>query len=531
MTGFVRSVAAILVLSFFSACTEKAPKNPFAVTEGSIGDAKRLLPLLAADSASGTIAGYVFSGLIKYDKDVQLVGDLAESFEGSDDCRRVVFKLRENVTWHDGKPFTADDVIFTYQKMIDPNVATPYSGDFQRIETIRAVDPHTIEVVYREPFAPGLSSWGMGILPKHLLENEDLNTTEFNRNPIGTGPYKMKEWVTGQKIVLSAYDGYFEGKPKIEEYVYRVIPDSATMFLELQAGGVDLMGLTPTQYQRQTDTDFFKKYFDKYRYPTFAYTYMGYNLSDPKFKDRRVRRAIDLAIDRKAIIDGVLLGLGRPANQPVPPESWAYNSEIPVPNHDPEGAKRILAEAGWNDSDGDGTLDREGTPFSFVLMTNQGNAERAKIAEIIQQSLSKVGIKVEIRVVEWQAFLHQFINKRRFEAIVLGWSLSRDPDGYDIWHSSKTKEGEFNFIGFNNPEADRLLEAGRISCDQDRRTEIYRRLHELIADETPYSFLYYPDALPVIHARIKGVEPSAIGLTYNLPTQWHIPKNRAEWYP
>ena len=199
-------------------------------------------------------------------------------------------------------------------------------------------------------------------------------------------------------------------------------------------------------------------------------------------------------------------------------------------DYDPRKAKALLAEAGWKDTNNDGMLDKDGRPFAFTLMTNQGNEERAKTAEIIQQDLRQIGIKVEIRILEWQAFLHQFIDKKKFEAIILGWSLGRDPDSYDIWHSSKTKEGEFNFVSYNNPEVDRLLLEGRKTCDQNQRKKIYNRIHALIAEDQPYTFLYYPDALPVLHKRFKGISPSPIGIWYNFPTDWYVPKNRAEWY-
>jgi peptide/nickel transport system substrate-binding protein len=526
----VAVVLACAALALASGCNrEKLPPNPNTITLGSIGDAQRLIPMLASDGASADISGWIFNGLIKYDKNLRLVGDLAESFEASSDCRRVTFHLRKGVQWQDGVEFTAEDVLFTYHKMMDPNVATPYRGDFERVEKITVPDPYTVEIRYKEPFAPGLASWGIGIIPKHLLEGRDLNTDEFNRKPVGTGPFKMKEWVTGQKIVLAANDGYFEGRPPLDEFIYRIIPDNATMFLELKAGGLDFMGLSPIQHQRQTDTDEFKRRFTKYRYPAFAYTYLGYNLQDPRFADRRVRQALAMAIDKRAIIEGVQLGLGRPATQPVPPESWAYQPDVTPLEYDPERAIRLLAEAGWTDTDGDGLLNQNGQPFRFTIMTNQGNEERAKSAEIIQQSLKKVGIEVSIRIVEWQAFLHQFIDKRRFEAIILGWSLGRDPDSFDIWHSSKTKEGEFNFVSYNNPEVDRLLLEGRRTCDQEQRKKIYSRIHERIAEDQPYTFLYYPDSLPILHKRFKGVEPSPIGILYNLH-QWRVPQNSAEWY-
>jgi peptide/nickel transport system substrate-binding protein len=308
---------------------------------GSIADAKRLLPMMASDSASGEIAGLIHNGLIKYDKDIKVVGDLAESWDISPDGLLITFHLRRNVKWQDGHPFTAQDCLFTYQKMIDPNVATPYSQDFLRVKSAKALDDYTFQVTYAEPFAPALVSWGMGIIPKHIFEKEDLNTTDYNRHPIGTGPYKIKEWVTGQRIVLEAYTDYFEGRPYIDQYLFRIIPDTATMFLELQSLGIDYMGLDPIQYIRQTDTPVFQEKFQKFRYPSFGYTYMGYNLKDPKFSDKRVRQALTYAIDREGIIKGVLLGLGQVCTGPFPPESWAYNPNIKKYPHDVKKAKDL----------------------------------------------------------------------------------------------------------------------------------------------------------------------------------------------
>jgi peptide/nickel transport system substrate-binding protein len=526
------AVSVLIALAVIGCSRQKAiePADPQAVTYGSIGEPKKLLPMLASDGASGDIAGLVFNGLVKYNPDLQLVGELAESFTVTPDCRQVDFALRPNVKWQDGAPFTAEDVRFTYQEMINPKVATPYRDDFERIKSLDVVDPLHVQVVYKEPFAPGVGSWGMGMIPKHLLEGKDLNTSEFNRNPIGTGPYKMKEWTTGQRIVLEANPDYFEGQPKVARYIYRIIPDSATMFLELKSGGLDFMGLTPVQYQRQTSAPWAANYFQKFKYPSFSYTYLGYNLKDPRFADVRVRRAFTMAINRQSIIDGVLLGLGRVATGPFPPESWAYNPDVKPLLYDPEQAKALLAEAGWTDTNGDGLLDKNGQPFAFTILTNQGNDERKKTAEIIQRDLSAVGVKVEIRVLEWQAFLHDFIDKRKFEAIILGWGLGRDPDAYDIWHSSKTAESEFNFISYKNPRVDQLLIDGRHTCDQARRQAIYRELHQIMNDEQPYTFLYYPDALPILHKRFKGVKVTQLGIWWNFPQEWYVPANKAEWY-
>jgi peptide/nickel transport system substrate-binding protein len=532
LTFFTRPISFLffffLTATLFSCSREPEIKRPNSITIGSTADAKRLIPLLATDSASGDISGWLYNGLTKYDRNIHVTGDLAESWDISPDGLQITFHLKKGVLWHDGVEFTADDVLFTYNTVIDPKIPTPYSSNFGPVKAVERIDKYAIKVSYTEPFAPALESWGMGILPKHILDGKDITSEYYNRNPIGTGPYKLKEWVTGQKVVIESFENYFEGKPKLDKFIVRVIPDNATMFLELKFGGIDFMGLTPPQYKLQASTEFFNKYFQKFKYPSFGYTYLGYNLLDPRFADKRVRQAITHGINKKDIIAGVLLGYGTPCTGPFPPESWAYNPGVRDPGYDPEKSRELLEEAGWKKG-ASGFIEKHGKPFEFTVLVNQGNDARLKTAQIIKENLKIIGIKMNIKVLEWQAMLHEFIDKKRFEAIIMGWALSRDPDMYDIWHSSKTKEGEFNFISFKNEEVDRLLLEGRRTFDFEKRKSIYHRIHEILSDEQPYTFLYVPDGLPVLHKRFKGVEKAPIGIWHDF-IHWHVPKNTMEWY-
>jgi peptide/nickel transport system substrate-binding protein len=492
------------------------------MVEGSIGDASNLIPLLASDSASHEIAGKVYNGLVKYDKDIRVIGDLAESWDVSPDGLVITFHLRKGVRWHDGSPFTAADVLFTYQVTIDPKTPTAYAGDFLKVTKAEVLDSYTFRVTYDKPFAPALMSWGAAVLPKHLLAGQDIARSPLARRPVGTGPYRFKEWVTGQKIVLTANPDYFEGRPYIDGHITRIIPDTATMFLELRAENIDRMGLTPLQYKRQTENNLFRRNFNKHRYLSFSYVYLGYNLRKPLFADKRVRQAIAHAVNKQEIIDGVMLGLAREATGPYKPGVWAHNANVKTYPYDPQKAKALLVEAGWQ-AGGDGLLKKDGEPFIFEIITNQGNEIRAKCAEIIQRRLAEVGITVKIRVVEWAAFVNDFIKKGRFDATILGWSVSMDPDIYDVWHSSKTKPDELNFIGYRNLEVDELLEKGRSTFDQEVRKKCYHRIQEILAEDQPYLFLYVPDALPIIQKRFRGIRPAPLGIGYNV-IKWYVPK-------
>ncbi|WP_298268257.1 peptide-binding protein [Geobacter sp.] len=530
-----RRLLCLVSLMFLVSCSDgSAPTAPTrraagppaygdALVVGSIGEPSTLIPILASDSPSHEVAGWVYNGLVEYDKDLKLVGDLARSWDVSPDGLTITFHLRRGVKWHDGADFTSRDVLYTYRVTIDPRTPTAYAEDFKQVRKAEAPDPYTFRVTYGKPFAPALASWGMNILPAHLLEGKDITRSELARRPVGTGPYRFKEWIAGQKIVLESFHDYFEGRPYVDRYIYRIIPDSATMYLELKAGGIDMMGLSPVQFARQTDTPDFRARFVKYRYPSFSYTYLGYNLKNPLFTDRRVRQAITCAISKDEIVHGVLLGLGQAAHGPYKPGTWAYNPNVNDFGYDPARARTLLAEAGWRETGSDGILEKDGRRFSFTILTNQGNDQRIKTAQIIQRRLRAVGIEVKIRVLEWASFLTNFIDKRNFEAVILAWTIPQDPDIFDIWDSGKTGPKELNFIGYSNPEVDRLLEEGRRTFDQEKRRRCYWRIQEILARDQPYTFLYVPDSLPAVSSRFRGIEPAPAGIMYDF-IHWYVPK-------
>ena len=507
------------------------PSYDDTFVESSIGDASYLNPVLATDSASSDINGLIFNGLVKYDKDLHLTGDLAKSWDISKDGLVFTFHLRKGVRWHDGQPFTADDVVYTYQRLVDPEVKTPYSSSYDKVKKVEALGPYTVRVTYKEPFVPALESWGMGIVPKHVFggaTGRAFNEHPANKHPIGTGPYRFREWKVDEKIVLDANPDYFDGRPHVARVVYRVIPDDAVEFLELRDKAIDTMELTPDQYKAYPE--FFKGY-RKFRFPRAAYTFLGFNLERPPFDSLKIRRAVAHAIDKKELVDGVLLGMGRAATGPFLPLSWAFDPSVKDFDYDPALASKMLAEEGWKDTDGDGVLDKGGKPFEFTVITNQGNKMRSLSAEILQRQLARAGIRMKIRVIEWSTFLKQFVDKHNFDAVILGWTLSPDPDNYGIWHSSQRKEGQYNFVGYDNPEVDRLLEEGRTTFDPEKRKAIYRKMHRIVHDDVPYVFLYYPDLLPVVHDRFVGpeVDPvSSFGFGWNFD-KWYVPENRVKY--
>src|SRR5437870_7782399 len=289
--------------------------------------------------------------------------------------------------------------------MINPKTPSAYGGDFKAVDSIDAVDAYTVHVRYKHPNAKALQSWSIWMLPKHLLETaaregKRREAPQNRTKPVGTGPYLFKEWKSGEKVVLVANPSYFEGRPYISRVVYRIIPSSATTFLELKAKGVDGAKLTELQFKRQTEYPAFRKAYVKSQYAASVYVYLGMNLRDPRFADRRVRQAFAHAINKREIIDGVRLGLAREATGPYKPGTWQYNPNAHQYPYDPAKAASLLAEAGWNTKNADGILMKNGVPFKFDILVAQGGEEGRKVSEIIQVSMMDIGIEYELLGIE-----------------------------------------------------------------------------------------------------------------------------------
>jgi len=536
----ILKLAVILVILLFliSGCSKdngetvkrKPDSSKFgdSLIEGSIGEPSNLIPILATDSASHSVASLIYNGLLKYDKNLNLIGDLAYKWDVSADKRIITFYLRKGIKWHDGTEFTSKDVKFTYETIIDNNTPTAYDSDFRMIDKIETTDDYTVKVYYKIPYAPALSSWTMSILPSHKLKGIPITKSELQRSPIGTGPYKFKEWKSGQFITLEAYDNYYEGIPNIARYTMKIIPDTSTMFLELLNKNIDMMVLSPLQFAKQTSNPRFASDYKKYSYLSNSYTYIGYNLKHPFFKDKKVRQALSYATPKDDIIKGVLFGLGKPADGPFKPGTIWYTDNVSKYDYNIEKAKVLLKEAGFEDKNGDGILEKDGKPFSITISTNQGNTTRSAIAEILQHSWKKLGIKVEIRILEWATFITEYIDKRNFEVVILGWTIPMEPDPYDVWHSSRCGGKNLNFICYQNKEVDELIEKGRVEFDMEKRKDIYHKIAKILADDQPYTFLFYPESLIALHKRFKNIEEAPAGIMHNF-IDWYVEKDQRKY--
>jgi ABC-type transport system substrate-binding protein len=434
----------------------------------------------------------------------------------------IVFHLRSDVRFHDGHLFEARDVQFTYEAIMNPKNISPRLSDFEPVKAVEIVDPMTVRVVYKRLYSLALGTWGMGILPEHLLNEEALKkeaaqlgkdpesfsmrSSQFNRHPIGCGPFVFKEWKPDQFIALDRYPDYWEGAPNYRQYFYRIIPDLLTQEMEFYAGTVDAYAVRPHQVERLKDDPTYQSFSGL----SFGYTYIGYNLRREPFNDRRVRTALSMAINVDQIIQYVLFGQGERITGPFPKQTDYYHPTVkPVP-YDPQGALKLLEEAGWR-RNREGWLEKNGKRLQFTLITNNGNEIRKAILTVAQDEWRKLGIDVRTDLLEWAVFIQERVDKADFDALVLGWTMGIEPDLYQIWHSSQTNPYQLNFVGFKNEKVDDLIIKIRQEYDHERQVGYCHRLHEIIAREQPYTFLYVTQWTAILDKRIVIQETDAEG--------------------
>lgn len=409
---------------------------------------------------------------------------------------QVVFRLRKNVRWHDGAPFTSRDAAFTYRAIMDDATASPRKPDFDLILKVETPDEHTFRVTYRKPYSPALESWMISVLPSHLLEGRPQGwwTKNFNRTPVGTGAFRFAEWKTNEFIRVERNADYFDAPgPWLDGIVYRFMPDQLTLRLAFETRQVDFWGAEPWTVNAFVSDP----RFDVFTSPTSSYTYIGWNLKRPLFQDPLVRRALAHAVDVPSMVRFILYGHGLQSTGLFTPQMWFFNASIQPFAHDPEKARALLAEAGWSPGP-DGILQKNGERFSFTLITNNGNEVRRDIATLTQDGLKQLGIEVKVELYEWAVFLKNHINKGDFDAMVLGWSLGNSYDQFQIWHSSQANPEQLNVVGYKSGKADRLLDEIRQEYNREKIIRMAGELQQTIYEDQPYLFLYVPEGTSVM---------------------------------
>lgn len=484
-----------------------------------------LNPILATDAYASHINKFLFDSLIERDLDtLEFIPKIAERWTISDDKKVYTFYMRRDVKWHDGQPLTADDVVFSYDLIMNPQVQAPHlKVYYQDIESVKKLDDYTVQFKYKTIYYKALTFCGMmDILPKHLLHNkiDSFAQIPFSRAPLGNGPYVFKEWKTNKRIVLTRNENYWDKKPDIRQIEFSIIPDSAIALQVLKKGDLDLLDLRPIQWDRQTNTEKFLSQFQKLKYPNPGFSYIGWNHQSVFFKDTRVRTAMTHMIDRQKINQKLNYNLGEIVTGPFVPFAPQYNQNIKPLAYDVKRAQQLLNDAGWKDTNNNGLLDKDGREFEFDFIYPASSKAVERISTILKEDLEKIGIKMNISKMEWGAFLNRIVEKRQFDATSLSWSSSIDSDPYQVWHSSHAhQERSSNFIAFANVEADRIMEMARTEFDDKKRNELYWQFHQIIHDLQPYTFLYNFPALVVVSRRFENVKVHKLGLDI---TEWTV---------
>ena len=495
---------------------------------GSLQEPNTLNPLLSDLLATAEIGSLIFSGLVQTNDKGEWVADLASEVPTranggvSADGLTVVYRLRPGVTWHDGTPFTSADVKFTWELIMNRRANVVSREGYERISAVETPDANTVIVRYRQFYAPYLTLFGT-ILPKHRLEGEaDLNKAAFNRAPVGTGPFKMREWRIAEAIYLEANPAYFKGRPNLDSLVYRFIPDVSIMLTQLKGGEVDIVSnIGLNQLEQVKAVGGVRAVVT----PNMIWEHLDFNLDNALFQDMRVRQAIALGLDRQAIIANLLKGVASPAVGDQSPLSWAFNPALKAPARDLSAARELLAQAGWKPGP-DGVMVREGRRLDFTLVTTAGNKTREAVAQAIVQQLKELGVSVTVRPVEVPAFFGDVLKARRFEAALYAWVAGLDPDNSSLWHSKNIPgagngyQGQ-NYPGWKSREADALLEVGERTVDLEGRRQAYLRIQELIVAEAPVIPLYFRSNIDAVRDVVVNYKPN--------PTQAGNLWNAREW--
>ena len=456
----------------------------------------------------GEINSLIFLGLTTHDGDNQVAPGAAESWEFDQASNTYTFKIREGLTFHDGQPLTAEDAAFTIEAIMDPDNGSENASNFEDVVRVEAVDELTLELELEAPNVAMLDYLTIGILPKHLLEGEDMTTSSFNQNPVGAGPYKLTDWQQGQAITLEKFDAFYLGEPNIDTVIFKIVEDTDARALQLESGELDFAQITPKALQKFEGSETISVYQMK----TSDYRGIMYNFNSELFgKHRELPAALSYAIDRQAIVDSVLLGHGEAAYSPLQMSDY-NNADVEKYSYDPAKAQAALEAAGWV-KNADGIYEKDGDALSFTINCGQGDQVRIDMANICAQNLNEIGADVTVAVpaeVDWAGQ----------DAYLIGWGSPFDPDDhtYKVFGTDKGA----NYSSYSNAEVDSLLQQARQLENGAERTDLYKQFQEELAADPAYTFIAYIDAIYAGNSNITGMSEDQILGHHGVGIFWNI---------
>jgi peptide/nickel transport system substrate-binding protein len=507
---------------------EEAPVQGGTAIVSRISDFDAFNQFVSTDyDTSQTMRYMLYMPLVRLDDEMNYTPYLADSMWMPEDGSSISFRVREGLTWHDGTPVTAADVVWSTEMYMNPDLAYANLQYFQFIDRVEKVDDRTVTFHFTEPHSDApmdFTEWEA--MPKHLLEDvpaAQMRNAEFNRRPVGNGPFRFVSWTANQDVVFEANPDFVLGRPHLDRVVFRIIPEQTTELTELLTGGIDLVrAIQPAEAARVENSDAARLI----AYEARSYTYLAWNTKNPLFADPAVRRALTMGIDRQQIVDALLYGYAEIATADIMPFQWEFSKELEAWPYDPDRARRLLADAGWSDSNGDGILDKGGRPFRFTLETNQGNDLREDIIVIVQSDLRKVGIDVQPRLAEWNSLIDR-LKRKDFEAVVSGWSVDFK---FDPTETLSCGGGVYNYPSYCNPQADSLSRAALTTLDRALAKPIWDRYQQVIHQDQPYTFLYYLTERLGVSNRLRGVTGDARGHLVTV-AEWWIPEDQQRQAP
>lgn len=487
-----------------------------------------LNPVASSESTASMIFDEIFEGLVAFNAQNEIVPHLAHRWESSPQGTEIIFHLDPRARWADGRPVTASDVLFTVERIRDPAWrAANKRSDFAPLQSLDALDSLTVRARYAEPTPLALQTWDIAIIPRHLYD-QPFEGHPLNRQPIGSGPYQLREWVPGRHIITERRGDYWgDTGGYLERIVYKLIPNSTAAFLALKKGDIDLLAVRPVLWDRSTGDAQLDDRFHRLSYYIDGFTYLGWQCDasrGPFFHDPRVRRAMTLTVNRTNFVQKTLRGYGRAVTGPFYPDSpYCDSSLVPLP-FDPTAAAALLTAAGWEDHDGDGLRDKDGTPFRFIALMPTGVSDWEALLNAFREDLKVLGVEMQIQRYEWGTF-YERVQNRDFQMYVIRQNNGQGiPEVYDSWHSSEAETG-FNRCGLKDANLDRALERYRSTLDPDDRKAQARKIHGMLHELQPVTFVSQSRSLVAVDKRLRNVIPSPAGVQryYPGPLQWWVP--------
>jgi peptide/nickel transport system substrate-binding protein len=508
------ALTLLVALATISGCGVRGvPKD---VIFGVAAQPNSMDPLAAPDIYSRWATELVYDGLVDINDRLEVIPALASSWQSSDDGLRWDFALRRDVRWHDGTSLTSADVRRTYEAILDPAAAvTLPRSDFLNIARVENPDEWTVRLTLRQPDASLLTKLTVGIAKRSTVATTPkLASAGAAGDLVGTGPFVLQEWLSGDRLVFAANRDYYGGAPGVDRLIWQVVPNESSLVVLLQNDGNG--GIDGGLVEEPLDADRLAAAGNVRAYPVpGGNVQVSFRVSDPLFEDARVRRALALAVDRPSMIAGLLGGRGLLSAGDIAPTSWAYSPAAAALNpHDPGQARALLAEAGWLPGSG-GILVRDGKRLAFTLSTDAGSQLRREVALTLRQDWQAIGAAVELEFVERNAFVVERVLKGQFQAALLQSSVRADPDLSRRFHSRAIAAGQ-NFLAYANPALDALLDQALLVSTPAARAVLYGEAQMLLGREVPQINLFYPTTYYLVRADIGGIRPSAMGPFWNV---------------